>query len=942
MKTVLLSTVIAAVLAVAAAPAPAQAQADAPLPLSGPAYRLAEQAFAAYDRGDYAAAYRQAGEAARLRPDVVRLRLLQIYALQKLGRGEEARSQARRALDAGLKDPALPGLAAAAVTAGAGRRAVRPAPAAPQTPAERAYAQAFALATEAYAAFNDDRMDVAASKAEQAFRQQPQQGAWAMLWVAALEVQQKLEQADAAAATALQLGAPNVADLRAKRVALGRARAVKPAQDGYQALIAQDFGAATGFARDAVARAPDVASHRLLLLTAQMLDGQLQDAEHTADQALDNDPEDTVALVMRAYLRQRQGDTARANADFDMALKQDWLDAQQQRNVRLLAVDAAIAVGDRERAAALLAPLQADPLDDEEEKARQGIRQAVAERAKAIHGARAGQTLTLQSYPAPFQQCRDTPYGTQCELMPADLQGDGGAAQRAYAAYGRQDYQQAIVQARQAVQENPDNATLQGLLTTTLAAGNRRQQDEARQRLDGALAAHPDDAGLLMQRGYLNQRAGEPAQALADFRAAEATGKAPRTVVMDQAYASAANGDHRQAVALLRTAIDRADAGQLPLDKAQRFNTRSAIAGYAREWGASVSAGYRGARQAATNLGGAAISTPGDSVFGTLEAFWRPQATNNRHGTLEAYARIANTLYDEGGTYESILAVDPCTGESRPDLRDRVERLSHSRSVAGWPSTIGSLGVRYAFGQTGLSVGLERRQFLGSATRRGGVYADSAAERCRIQLESERPLQVNALARYRLGDNAGGWMGYATYGFYKGTGVRTDVGQWWTLSGYAQAGFSWDDNRARFSVDALDANGDPGQRLVDSSGRLRRQQVFAAAELRLGRSYRFGADQTRWVVTPSVVVGVDWLDQRSRVRGIEYPNIGAQSFLLSDTNRGWSLGAGPGVGVRYWFREDHYNATRSYLDLAVQYRFAFGGGDTQRAKGLFATATLYY
>ncbi len=79
--------------------------------------------------------------------------------------------------------------------------------------------------------------------------------------------------------------------------------------------------------------------------------------------------------------------------------------------------------------------------------------------------------------------------------MPADLQGDGGAAQRAYAAYARQDYADAIGEARQAVQLAPDDANLQGLLTTTLAAGNRAQQDEARQRLDAALAQHPDDAG---------------------------------------------------------------------------------------------------------------------------------------------------------------------------------------------------------------------------------------------------------------------------------------------------------------------------------------------------------------------------------------------------------------------------------------------------------------
>lgn len=939
MKTSLLSTVIAVALAAAA---PAYAQADVPLPLSGPAYRMAEQAFAAYERGDYSTALRQAGEASRLRPDVVRLRLLQIYSLQKLGRSDEARQQARRALDAGLKDPALPGLAtarAAAAASGGGARAV---PAARQTPAERAYQQAFAIATEAYTAYNNDQMAVAASKAEQAFRQQPQQGAWAMLWVASLEAQQQLEQADAAAATALQLGAPNVADLRAKRVALGRQRAVKPAQEGYQALISQDFRAAVEFAREAVARAPDVASHRLLLMTTQLLDGQLAEAERTADQALDNDADDTVALVMRAYLRQRQGNAAQANADFDAALQQDWLDDQQRRNVRLLAVDAAVAAGDRSRATALLAPLQADPLDDVDASSRQGIREAVTQREKAIRGARAGQTLTLQSYPAPFQQCRDTPYGTQCELMPADLQGEGGPAQRAYAAYGRQDYQQAISEARQAVQETPDSATLQGLLTTTLAAGNRSQQGEARQRLDSALATHPDDAGLLMQRGYLNQAAREPALALADFRAAEATGKAPKTVMMDQAYASAASGDHRQAVTLLRGAIDAADAGQLPLDKAQRYNTRSAIAGYSRDWGVTASAGYRGSRQAATNLGGASISTPGASVFSTLEAFWRPQATNNQHGTLEAYARIANTLYDEGGTFESLLFTDPCTGQATPDNRERAERLSRSRSIAGWPSTVGSFGVRYAFGQTGLSVGLERRQFLGSATRRGGIYADSAAIRCQIQIESERPLQANLLARYRLNDSAGGWMTYATYGFYNGTGVRTDVTQWWTISGYAQAGLSWDDNRAHFTVDALDASGNPSQRVSESDGRLRRQQAFAAAELRAGRNYRFGADQTRWLLTPYLVVGADWQDQRSRVRGIDYPGIGPQSFNLSDTQRSWSLGAGPGVGVRYWFREDHYNAARSYLDLSVSYRFAIGGGDTQRAKGLFATATLYY
>ncbi len=594
MKTTLLSTVITVALATAAAPV--LAQADAPLPLSGAAYRIAEQAFAAYERGDYPAAYRQSSEAIRLRPDVVRLRLLQIYALQKLGRGAEAQQQARRALDAGLKDPALPALAAAPRTStGAARTGA--VPRAPATVTDRNSRQAYMLATEAYAAYDAGQMGVAASKAEQAFRQQPQQGAWALLWVAALEAQQQPGQADAAIGTALQLGAPNVEELRTRRVALGRQRALRLAQQAYQSLSAGENAAAIEQAHAAVELAPDVASYRLLLITAQLQGDQLADAERSADQALQADGQDLNARVMRGYLRQRQGNTVLANEDFDTALAAPG-SAMQQRNVRLLAVDAALAAGDRLRAAALLAPLQAAvPAGEGDARSQQLLQQGIEQRSRAIRSSRELPRIGAEAYLAPVQHCQSVDSGSVCELMPADLQGDGGAAQRAYAAYARQDYADAIGEARQAVQLAPDDSNLQGLLTTTLAAGNRAQQDEARQRLDAALAQRPDDAGALMQRGYLNQKAHEPARALADFRAAEATGRAPKSVVLDQAYASAANGDHPQAVTLLRSAIDRADAGELPLDERQRYNVRNAIANYSREWGVIASAGFRGARQ---------------------------------------------------------------------------------------------------------------------------------------------------------------------------------------------------------------------------------------------------------------------------------------------------------------------------------------------------------
>ncbi|WP_252721104.1 hypothetical protein, partial [Acinetobacter nosocomialis] len=84
--------------------------------------------------------------------------------------------------------------------------------------------------------------------------------------------------------TALQLGAPNVEELRTRRVALGRQRALRLAQQAYQSLSAGENAAAIEQAHAAVELAPDVASYRLLLITAQLQGDQLADAERSADQ----------------------------------------------------------------------------------------------------------------------------------------------------------------------------------------------------------------------------------------------------------------------------------------------------------------------------------------------------------------------------------------------------------------------------------------------------------------------------------------------------------------------------------------------------------------------------------------------------------------------------------------------------------------------------------
>lgn len=881
--------------------APSLVLANSDLPLQGEAWTQADLADRSYQNNRFGDALNEVNAALRLRPNVARLHLLKVYTLQKLGRPGEARKAAQVALDRGLKDPTL---AAEARRPGAvaGSQSARPA---------SAFQRGYPIATKAYNAFNANRLQDAQHLAEQAFRIDPGQGAWALLWLDALEAQQRWAEAESAASTAIALGAPNATDLDGRRQAHRRRQAIVPAEQAYQALAAGQTQHAAALARQAVSLAPDVATHRLLLVTALFQDGQIAAAETATSAALQEDPENTVMLVSRAYLRQLQGNAEAAREDFDEALAQDWLDQEQQRNLRLIAIDSALAAGNDSRAQALLEPM--DTADAAVLK-----RHTQLGRTAPTRGA-----LSVSRYPMPRLSCTDGFYGTQCEMLPADTQGGAASpASQAYAAYARRDYRHAIEQARLAVEQAPENAQWQRLLTTTLAAGNNAQQKEAEQRLTQEIAQAPENAELLMQRGYLRQQMHQPRLAHADFQAARRTGNAPRTVVLDEAYALSAMGDNPGAVRKFKHAIDMDDAGTLDLDEEQRYNTRSTIAGLDRQWGATLSLNYRGA-QPTTSIDGAAQNTAGDSLSSTAEAYWRPTQLHNRHGMLEVYGRLTHTLYDEGSTYKADQYDDPCSGESSATNGES----STSRSITGWPSTVGALGVRYQLTNLGLGFGLERRFFLGSATRQGSVYPASNSDRCELQ---------GRLVRYKQDSSAGSWLTYATYGFYRGTELRPGQSSWWTTSFYAQLGLIMENNAATFTLHEQNANGEAGKQVGSENGRLLRNQLFLSQELRWGRSFRFDTLPPNLVWFPHLVATADWNRQKDQAQTED----GERIALTRDPQR-WSLSTGPGVAARYWFREDHYNVPRSYLEGSVQYRLPIGGG-TERAKGLFMNLTLSY
>ncbi|MPM46511.1 hypothetical protein SDC9_93214 [bioreactor metagenome] len=667
--------------------------------------------------------------------------------------------------------------------------------------------------------------------------------------------------------------------------------------------------------------APDTQSHRLLLLTTLVLNNRMADGEAAASDAVAHDAEDTNSLVMRAYFRQRQSKTELANQDFDAAMQQDWLDDEQRKGIRLVAADAAVAVGDFRRAAALLAPL--DPAD-----------KAVAQRLKVVHDRPAPpQELSNASFPPPRQDCHLTPYGVVCDMKPAD--DASTAASRAYLAYGKEDFPEAIAQAEKAVAQEPDNPAMQRLLTTTLAAGNAEQQQRAMQRLNAELETTPDDAQLLMQRAYLHQRQAAPDKALQDFQAAKRTGKAPPLIMLDEGYALARLGRKDEAMGMFKQAIDDNDQGELELTREQRYNTRNAISGLSREWGASVSASYRGARPAGSGLNETAVTTASDSVFGSADVYWRPpNFLNSATRIFEVYGRLMNTLHSGSSTSQEQSVIDPCTG------RPMQVGAGTFRGVSGLPTTVGSLGLRLTPSTDyALTFGLERRFLLGSSTHSGALSPASPELRCR--LSGRDPSQPGAPVvgnpqsiQFDSSGARGGWLAFATYGFYKGTALRYDVPSWFTMEGYVQGGYYREDLPADFWL-RDQTTGATTQRL---RGNYRRDQWFANAEVRMGRSFRLDSVSDHLMAFPHVVLAADMLHQnyRARVPALD------QNVRAQGNGSTWSSGAGAGLSLRYSFREDHYNAPRSYIDWTVQYRGSIGGGQADRAKGLFMNMSLWY
>ncbi|MDR6961797.1 Flp pilus assembly protein TadD [Pseudomonas brassicacearum] len=823
-----------------------------PLPLTGPAYTAANEAYSAYERRDYDLAIAKAREALRLRADVTRLNTL----IELAERDKKLRDQPQTA------------------------RSSRAAPAAP----------GFAAASQGFKAYDREQFGLAAQSARKAITQAPRRREYRLLLIDSLQRQQHLEEADQATSDALRTFT-NDNTLLMRRQAIRRQLAVPVATQGYRALEQGNAALAVNQARRAVAWAPEVSANQQLLISALLAAKDFPAAEQAASGALALDDSKPAPWILRSYARERQGKVQAAQADLNRARALPGVPASEIRDIRLFAVDVALAQGEPQQAQDQLQALGNDD-SDEVVSRRTAARVALRQKNKGFN--------TMSQLAPPSLECQESTFGLTCAIWPGSTHDAGTAlASQAYAALARKDPATAVTLTNQAIARAPQNPSYRHLLVSALTEQKRLTQ--AIVAASEGLQTHGDDARLLVMRGRLRQQTGDDADARDDFthalalgtlpayeeaglyaaigqrrtarerlqearasgelasvsdlqlaylsmqagddetahaafRKADATTPLKPAAAQDAAYNAMRVHEDDEAVAYFKRVIDGQKTAETPMSAQQLFDTRRAVGDVSRRMGLTSTTSYRGNSSSGLSAApstGSSGSQSNDLLQNSTELSWRPLGYRNAR-FVELYGRITDTLWSK-----------------------------NSDSDTGADALQGAVGVRVKpFSSVNIMAALERTFPLGSSNVDGD------------------------------------WLVRLGYGSSIGTDLRVDVPSWWTSQLYAEVGHYINDSRNYFN-----------------------------SEWQVGRSYAIGGTGSRWVTFPHVVAAIDY-----------------DSKMNSEAGGGFSSGDAGGIGignnVRYWFREDAYNAPRSYVDFSLQYRARVFGED--RAKGVFARLTYSY
>lgn len=755
-------------------------------------------------------------------------------------------------------------------------------------------APGFGAAAQAFKAYDRDDFGTAALAARKAIAQAPKRMDYRLLLIESLQRQQHLQDADQATTQALAVF-PNDDTLLMRREAIRRQLAAPLAVEGYRALEQGQVPLAVDRAQKAVAWAPEIGANQQLLISALLAANDYRGAEQAASGALAQDDGEIAPWILRSYALDRQGKTQAAQADLNHALAIEGLLETETRDIRFFAADAALAHGEPQQALDHLQPL-ADDEGGEVARRRTAARMALRQKNNGAN--------VSARFPAPALNCQETAFGLVCDIWPGN-QRDGGTdmATQAYAALARKDPATAAALANQAIARAPQNPAYRRLLVSALS--DQKRVPEAIAAASEGLKITGDDARLLAQRGRLRQQAGDDAGARQDFTQALALGSLP---AYEEASLYAAIGQRRTARERLQQARDTGElesmsdlqiaylSVQAGDDDSAHESFRKADAQTRLTPTATQDAAYNAMRvnddeQAVTYFKRVIDSTnAGDLDLTPQQLFDTRRAVADVSRTWG----LTNTTSYRGNSTSSGLSSAP-SGGSGSTSNDSVQ---NSTELSWRP--LGYRNARFVelYGRV--------TDTLWSKNSDSDTGVDALQGAVGVRVKPFTSLNVMAAVErtFPLGSSNvdGDWLLRLGYGSSIGTDLRVDTDSWWTSQLYAEGGHYVNASRNYFN-----------------------------SEWQVGRSYAIGGAGSRWVTFPHVVAAFDYDSKMNSETGADGSD---------HTSSGKAGGIGVGNNVRYWFREDAYNAPRSYVDFSLQYRVKVLGEDN--AEGVFARLTYSY
>ncbi|WP_167361437.1 tetratricopeptide repeat protein, partial [Paraburkholderia ginsengiterrae] len=557
------------------------------LPLSGAAYRVAQQAYAAYGRGDYAEAVSRAREAIRQRPDLVSLRVLLANSLAAQRRYSEASRSLSDAIAQVGRDSALVARRQQIDALNGSTRAVARAGRQQPGDPDAVSGPALIAGQQAYKAYAAKEFAGTVRYANEAIALRPDLLRLRLLLIDAASAAGQDADAWNADLDAVKRFGDND-DLRLRRSFIGSRLAPQASGASYAARKQGDYAQAATLARLAVAYAPDQVGYRIQLMDVLFAANDLPGVQAAASDAIAVDDSEIMPLALRGYTLAAQGKPDEADADFAKAQQANDATERNKRISRVIIADVWIAGGQPQRALDLLAPLKTlgddtdPPIALRRAEARRLLAQgagganaangadaaanAAAHAAAATDGPAARTSVATTTASAvsrttstpldpsrrPVIDCVVDQFGASCDVYAADA--GFAAARAAAAAAAANDKTAAVGFAREAVKAAPDDPQHRVELINALstAGDDRAAAREAQNLIDaGMLDAMPD-----MTAAYIAQRAGNNRVAYQRFSMADKAGTMPSSALADAGYAAVDAHRNREAAQYFERAID--------------------------------------------------------------------------------------------------------------------------------------------------------------------------------------------------------------------------------------------------------------------------------------------------------------------------------------------------------------------------------------------------